>query len=145
MYVADIYDSAEVAINQHAGISPYYKGSYTTENALLKSDFRCIGSTVHLLSDFADEGAIVSKKTLHLKELDSPAKIFIRNCALGNEMILNVVGSIVKGESVTGQRQEDIGTTFYSRDFGAADLAILYLSYFLGFLHKQILLSKNEN
>lgn len=145
IYKQHIYSKAKVAINQHAGVSPFYKGSYTTEQAILRSDYNNIGVTIHHVSNLADEGAIIKIEKLQLNEYDSPAKIFIRNCALGNDVIISTIDNYIANNDITGIQQDNKGLTYFAKHLSASHLAVLYIGYFFGYLNKQIKLLKYEN
>jgi len=145
IYKKHIYGVAKIAINQHAGISPCYKGSYTTEQAILRADFKHVGVTVHHISDLVDEGAIINTERLQLSEFDSPARIFVRNCALGNDLLIRTIEKYINKMTISGQVQSNEGTTYFAKDMGAAQLASLYFSYFIGNQQSQIKRANNEN
>lgn len=145
IYKENIFGLSKIAINQHAGIAPKYKGSYTTEMALLHSDISNVGVTIHHVSKLADEGPIIKTEKLHVNEFDSPAKIFVRNCALGNELIFNVINDLLQNRVVESELQIDGGKTYLAKNFGAAEVVTLYVSYFFGSLRNRIKLGNYEN
>ena len=55
------------AINIHAGISPYYRGSDCNFWALYDQNPHLVGSTIHLLSDGLDNGPILYHAMSNLK------------------------------------------------------------------------------
>ncbi|MFY8273989.1 formyltransferase family protein [Pseudoalteromonas sp. SSDWG2] len=144
IYREGLYASSKVTLNQHAGMSPKYKGSYTTEQALINGDLKDIGCTVHFISNEADEGAIVSVNTLIMNELDSPARIFVKNCALGTDNLVMALKSFVKKGAIEAIPQERTGRTYFAKEFGAAEIASLYSLYYFGGMMRKIRRLNNE-
>jgi len=88
-----------VAINQHAGSSPRFKGSNTIHWALYHRKLEDIASTVHLTVSAADSGAILRRSTVTLHPDDSIESIFLRTVALGTELMIEVVEEIIDPNS----------------------------------------------
>lgn len=86
-----IFSKFTYAINQHAGVSPAYKGSLTNEQALFRRDVDRIGSTVHLISSEVDGGSILKQGRVALKGDDEPSDIFVRSVMLGTELMVAVL------------------------------------------------------
>ena len=56
------------AINIHAGISPYYRGSDCNFWALYDNNLHLVGSTIHFLSKGLDSGPILYHAMSHVKK-----------------------------------------------------------------------------
>ena len=56
-----IIETAPLALNLHWGLSPYYRGTFCTEWALINHDPRNIGVTIHRLAKAVDGGDILDK------------------------------------------------------------------------------------
>jgi len=106
-----------LAINQHAGWSPQYKGSGTVYWALYHRDVRRLGSTVHVLSDGADAGPILARSFPALTGEESPEECFLRVVVLGTELMIDVIRELRKEGSITAYRQPShVGRTYTSAD-----------------------------
>lgn len=121
LYRPKIIDAADVAINQHAGWSPHYKGTGTIYWALYHRDIRRLGSTVHLLNEGADAGAIFVRSFPALTGNETPEECFLRVVVLGTELMIGVVEELCSTGRVTAYRQEDrVGRTYTSADMDEA-------------------------
>jgi hypothetical protein len=108
-----IIEIAPVGINQHAGWSPEYKGSFTTHQALYQHRLDFVGSTVHLITTAADAGAILRRAPITLTEDESPAQVFMNVVALGNELLIDSVRDIqAADESINIFEQPRSGMTY---------------------------------
>lgn len=106
-----------VALNQHAGWSPTYKGSYTTEWALYHRQLNFVGSTVHIMTSGADAGPIVRRSHPCLLPDDTPAACFTRVVALGTELMIEVVHEIMANRQILVYDQtEPVGKTYQARE-----------------------------
>ena len=90
-----------LAINQHAGWSPELKGANTVEAALYHRKLQWVGSTVHVMDTHADSGPIIRRSTATLHPDDSPTHCFNAVVALGNELLLEVIGDILDRDEIT--------------------------------------------
>ena len=100
---------AEMAINQHSGYSPEYKGSYTTWLPLFQKNIQFIGNTVHITTAFVDEGDILRRSTPYLSHDDDHKSIGLKIALLGTEMIVDVVEKLLKDRAVRYFEQEKRG------------------------------------
>lgn len=113
-----IFSKFTYAINQHAGISPLYKGSLTNEQALFRRDIDNIGSTVHLISSYVDGGSILKQGRVAFKRNDDPSDIFVRSVLLGTELVVAVLDEYARHGNLTViSSNSDNEITFRSSDF----------------------------
>jgi formyl transferase-like protein len=106
-----------LALNQHAGWSPDYKGSETVVWALYHRDLDRVGNTVHVLTSGLDAGPIVRRSTACLTPADDRQSCFARVVALGTELMCEVVAEILRSEELTVYDQPgERGLTYLSAD-----------------------------
>lgn len=106
-----------IALNQHDGWCPEYRGSSTVDRALYHRDYRKLGSTVHVLTSGMDAGEIVYRSTACLTEDDNRHRIFLRTVALGTDLICDAVSSIMTEEKIDLYDQPSYeGRTFLHRE-----------------------------
>jgi methionyl-tRNA formyltransferase len=106
-----------ICLNQHAGHSPEYKGSYTTEWALYHRDIQKISNTVHVTTPGADSGPIVKRSEPCFGPNDKAGEAFCRVVALGTEMLIQTVHEIIQNKTLTVYPQPDSGKTYHSKEF----------------------------
>lgn len=85
-----------LAINQHDGWCPEYRGSRTIEWALYHRDLTKVANTVHVLTDGMDSGPILRRATCCLVEDETIESCFARSVALGTELMCEAVGEIIE-------------------------------------------------
>ena len=104
-------------INQHAGWSPEYRGTNTTDWALYHRDLARVGSTVHLSTTGADAGPILRRSNPSLEPSDTPESVFARVVALGTELMIEVVEELLReGQVAYAKQPKQFGKTYLSRD-----------------------------
>ena len=118
LYKKDILNSIRgICINQHAGCSPYMKGSKTIEWAFYKRNIDFIGTTIHITRSGADSGEILrrSQATIHVD--DDIGTCFARVVALGTELMIEVVQDIINDKNIIIFEQPlKAGYTFLSNN-----------------------------
>ncbi|ANM29559.1 hypothetical protein ABI59_08150 [Acidobacteria bacterium Mor1] len=106
-------------LNQHAGWSPEYRGTNTTDWALHQRRLDYVGNTVHLAATGADSGWILRRAHPALTPDDTPESIFARVVAVGTELMIEVVQELIdRGETLAAPQPRDRGRTYLSRDLG---------------------------
>lgn len=114
------------AINQHAGWSPEYRGSNTTDFALLNRDLAHLGSTTHIAVAGADAGPILRRARIIPRAEDTPSDILCRAILLGTELMLETLGQLIEAGSInTYPQPENIGKTYLARELDGAALTRL--------------------
>lgn len=108
-----ILSAVPCAINQHAGFSPTYKGSYTIEWAIYKREFNRIGTTVHLMDSSADGGPILRRSHPYLHPTFNHYEAVIATEILGTELMIDCLNEISENESIRVYHQD----VLYSRTF----------------------------
>lgn len=101
-----VFSIFPIAINLHWGLSPYYRGSYCTEWALLNSDPLNIGFTIHKLSTKIDGGEIISQGKPDLVEKDTVNSINMKLNKVGTKEVLKILNKIKNGNELTSHKQD---------------------------------------
>lgn len=102
-----------VALNQHDGWCPTYRGTSTVDWALYHRDICHLGNTVHILTGGMDAGPILRRSTACLVPEDTPMSCFVRSVALGTELMCEVVHEITRSKRVTIYEQPpEMGFTY---------------------------------
>lgn len=110
-------------INQHAGWSPDYRGTNTTDWTLYHRQLGRVGSTVHISATGADSGGILRRSHPCLSPDDTPESIFARVVALGTELVIETVEELLQeGRTLVAEQPTDRGRTYLSRDLEPAVL-----------------------
>lgn len=128
-----------VALNQHAGWSPTYKGAYTTDWALYHRDLDHLGCTVHITTSGADAGPILRRSHPCLFPDDAPEVCFTRVVALGTELMCEVVRDVISaGAAWVFEQPIDCGRTSLAAQFDAEILGRLNEDFRSGWLGKEL-------
>lgn len=109
-----------IAVNQHSGWSPEYKGAYTPHQALYHRDLPRVGNTVHLLATGADCGPILRRSSVKLHPDDSLHDAFMAAIALGTDLTLEVLGTALHAEELPLFEQPHRGETYLTADLTRA-------------------------
>ncbi len=110
----DVIAAAPLTLNLHWGLSPYYRGSYCTKQALLNWDPLNIGVTVHKLTSELDGGDIVGQARATLSATDTPATINVQLTTLGTDIIIRALDILKNNQKLTFHPQ-DLSQGFISR------------------------------
>jgi len=100
-----ILRTSRLALNLHWGLSPYYRGSYCTEWALLNWDPLNIGVTIHKLTKEIDGGDILDQKRACLAPGDTAHSVNMQLTKLGVELLLTAIDRIEAGEELNFSKQ----------------------------------------
>jgi folate-dependent phosphoribosylglycinamide formyltransferase PurN len=109
------------AINQHAGHSPDFKGSYTIQHALYQRRLDRVSSTVHITRTGADSGEILRRTNPCLFPEDTIETVFLRTVGLGTELMIESVREIMVDKQVMLFKQPKTqGQTYLGKNFTRA-------------------------
>jgi hypothetical protein len=109
-----------IALNQHAGWSPDYRGSHTVHWALYHRDLDRVGSTIHSMVSGADAGPILRRAQACVLPGDDPATCFARVVALGTELMCEVVHDLIADKrTVVFPQPAERGRTYRAKDLDA--------------------------
>jgi methionyl-tRNA formyltransferase len=105
-----------LAINQHDGWCPEYRGSHTVNWAMYHRDLSKVANTVHVLTEGMDSGPILRRSIVCLAEDDTLESAFARSVALGTELVCETVRELIttKRARIFPQPQF-IGHTYLAR------------------------------
>ncbi|MFC1495126.1 formyl transferase, partial [Thermodesulfobacteriota bacterium] len=102
IYRKPLLDCARgLALNQHDGWCPTYKGANTVDWTLYHRDITHCGNTVHVLTSGVDAGPILRRSTVCLIKGDTRESCFARVVALGTELMCEAVAEIINSEEIT--------------------------------------------
>lgn len=110
-----------IALNQHAGWSPTYRGAHTILWALYHRDLDCVGATVHQTTSGADAGPIFRRSQAALLPGEDVETCFSRVLALGTELMCETVHAIIADkQQVVYPQPRGQGTTYLARQMDRA-------------------------
>jgi methionyl-tRNA formyltransferase len=106
-----------LALNQHDGWCPEYRGSNTADWALYHRDLTKVSNTIHVLTDGMDSGPILRRSSACLAVDDTPESCFARSVALGTELMCETVREIIQTKRARIFPQPQFaGFTYIRRD-----------------------------
>ena len=100
-----IIDLAELALNLHWGLSPYYRGVNCTSQALLNWEINNIGLTIHKLAKKIDGGDILGQARLKIEPNDTVATITSRLTFEGTAIVIKAIDKLAAGKTLTFKPQ----------------------------------------
>ncbi len=103
---SNILDLADLALNLHWGLSPYYRGVNCTNQALLNWDINNIGVTVHKLAEKIDGGDILGQERTQIVPNDTIDRITSRLTYLGTLIIIKAIDKLTNGETLHFKPQD---------------------------------------
>jgi len=101
-----VLGQAEMTLNVHWGLSPYYRGVRCTEWALVMWDPANIGVTVHALSREIDGGAIAGQARAAVTSDDTVRSLDMQLTYLGTEIVVDALGRAAAGEEIRFVEQD---------------------------------------
>jgi len=128
-----------LAINQHSGWSPEFKGSNTTDWALYHRSLDHVGCTVHVPISAVDAGPILRRSRPCLVGDENPEAIFARVVALGTELMIDVVKEIIRDHEITVYDQPaHTGRTWLASELTGRILRSIERDYRDGWLREEL-------
>jgi len=101
-----IIDLAELSLNLHWGLSPYYRGVNCTNQALLNWDINNIGVTIHKLARKIDGGDILGQERVKVEPTDTIDRITSRLTFEGVGVVIKAIDKLKKGETLNFKSQD---------------------------------------
>lgn len=95
-----VLSQAEMTLNVHWGLSPYYRGVRCTEWALIMWDPANIGVTVHELSSEIDGGAVAGQKRATMSADDTVYSLNMQLTYLGTDIVVDALRRVAGGEKL---------------------------------------------
>lgn len=96
---------APMVLNLHWGLSPYYKGSYCTQWALINRDPLNIGYTIHRITSGIDSGEILTQERVPVTAADNSTSINMRLTKNGTQEMIKVIGRMKNKEATVFHKQ----------------------------------------
>jgi len=101
-----ILETSALALNLHRGLSPYYRGTYCTERALMNWDPHNIGVTIHKLTKIIDGGSILAQERPIIENGDTVGSIDMQLTQRGTELIIRAIVKLDAGEELQFRKQD---------------------------------------
>ena len=101
-----ILDAVPLTLNLHWGLSPYYRGSFCTEWALVNWDPHNIGVTVHKLSAQVDGGDILGQVRVPVEAGDTANRINMRLTLAGTRLMVQALDQVKEGRELVFHPQD---------------------------------------
>ena len=102
-----------LVLNLHWGLSPYYKGSFCTEWALINNDPFNIGFTIHRVSAKIDGGDILTQGTVTVEANDTSNRINMKLTKSGTSEMIKAIHRIINKEVPQYKIQEQTSGLLY--------------------------------
>jgi hypothetical protein len=121
IYGSALCDCARgLALTQHDGWCPEYRGPDPVDWALYHRDLAKVGSTVQVLTDSMNSGPILRRSIACLAVDDTPESCFARSVALGTELMCETVRDLIQTKQArTFPQPQFTGSTHLSRHMTA--------------------------
>jgi methionyl-tRNA formyltransferase len=116
------FDSIPV-INIHTGMLPWYRGQSGGFWAVVNDDWGRIGTTVHVLDEGIDTGAIISQKSISLATKTNPRTLSLALFKVGIELAAGAIQTLASNGMTLSIAQNCDGRCFQVPTFTA------YLTY----------------
>jgi len=114
-----------LVLNLHWGLSPYYKGSFCTEWALINHDPLNIGYTIHKIDQSIDGGDILSQGRVEITADDTANRINMKLTQKGTLELVEVLKRFQgKEEPIFQPQSKNIGFVYLTRHW---DRSCIYL------------------
>jgi folate-dependent phosphoribosylglycinamide formyltransferase PurN len=95
-----------VFVNMHVGITPHYRGSHGGYWALRNKDAANFGTTIHLIDEGVDTGAVLKQVFIKPDKADNFATYPVLQAAIGIDALKEVLASMLAGSYETIKHTE---------------------------------------
>lgn len=110
----------KACINLHWGLSPFYRGSYCTEWAIINDEIQNIGVTIHQIDEKLDMGPILAQARPNIEVTDSPFSIDMKLSVLGVDLLIEILSEIKRKRCLLSRPQnKSIGKTYYINEWSS--------------------------
>lgn len=126
------FQSGRGILNLHTGISPYVRGGPNCTNwCLAQGWFHLIGSTVMLIDPGIDTGKIITTERAPINGNESLASLHKAVMDHAHSLCARVVLLLSRGQEIPAVPQHQLGkgTTFYTKDWTAAEMRKALLNF----------------
>jgi hypothetical protein len=102
----EVLSHADLALNLHWGLSPYYRGTHCAEWALINWDPFNIGVTIHRLAKKIDGGDILAQQRVEITADDCVDTINLKKSRAGSEIALKALKMLQAGRELRFHPQD---------------------------------------
>jgi len=110
-----ILETADLALNLHWGLSPYYRGTFCTDWAIINWDPHNIGVTIHKLTRIIDGGNILVQRRAVVKPSDTVHSLNMQLTSLGTELTIEAINKTEAGDELQFHKQ-NLATGYLTRN-----------------------------
>ncbi len=103
-------------INIHGGYLPYYKGNHCCFFAFYNNEFDKIGSTIHFVNKFIDQGDIIDVVVPEITINDNAETLYCKAELAAIEKLIVYIKNYQLGIDFPRIPQKNIGKIYYTRD-----------------------------
>jgi folate-dependent phosphoribosylglycinamide formyltransferase PurN len=104
-----------LALSQHEGWCPEYRGSNPVDWALYHRDLCKVSNTIHIVTDGGGSGPILRRSSACLAIDDTPESCLARSVALGTELMCETVRELIQTKRARIYRQPQFTGYTYVR------------------------------
>ena len=134
-------------INIHGGYLPNYKGNHCFFFAFYNNEFNKIGSTIHFVNKFIDNGDIIDRIIPEITQEDTPETLYCKAELEAIEKIIYHLKNYQLGIDFPRSSQDKSGKIYYTRD-RKLHHEFMYLLFkkrgFLKYFRNKVMLIKND-
>nr|MBI3611653.1 hypothetical protein [Nitrospirota bacterium] len=125
-------------INQHLGLSPYYRGAGTNFWALVNREPEYAGVTIHYLDAGIDSGAIICHGRPEIAQGDGPHDIGNKTIIVGGHLLLQAAECHVASGRLSVVPQWEKGKLYQKKDFNADAVRRLWHNFETGMIEEYL-------
>lgn len=103
-------------INIHGGYLPYYKGNHCFFFAFYNNEFDKIGSTIHFVNEFIDQGDIIERVVPKITKQDTAETLYCKAELEAIERVVYHLKNYQLGIDLPRCQQDNSGKIYYTRD-----------------------------
>lgn len=103
-------------INIHGGYLPYYKGNHCCFFAFYNNEFDKIGSTIHFVNQFIDNGDIIDILVPEITINDNAETLYCKAELAAIEKLIVHIKNYKRGIDFPRVPQKNVGKIYYTRD-----------------------------
>ncbi len=103
-------------INIHGGYLPYYKGNHCCFFAFYNNEFDKIGSTIHFVNKFIDQGDIIDVVVPEITINDNAETLYCKAELAAIEKLIVYIKNYQLGIDFPRIPQKNVGKIYYTRD-----------------------------
>lgn len=113
-------------LNLHLGLSPWFKGSATLFWPFYLLQPNLAGVTFHKITSGIDDGKILHQSKPRLSEKDKIHDVAIKAVKKAKSDLFKILKKFIQNKKFKYQKQKNSGKTFYTKNFKAHHLRVIY-------------------